>query len=83
MRGGSSGRDDLCGIFYIRFRNIYSATSWDFCAALSFKLIASYYTRRGGFSYPEGYSGEFCGNFTVTIDRAYSITGWHTGAALL
>ena len=38
MRGGSSGRDDLCGVFYIRSKNIYSATSWDFCAALSFIL---------------------------------------------
>lgn len=43
---------------------------------------ASYYPRRGGFSYPEGYSGDFCGNFTVNMDRAYSINGWHTGAAL-
>ena len=34
MRGGSSGRDDFCGVFYIRSRNVYSITSWDFGAAL-------------------------------------------------
>ena len=76
IRGGSDGRGDFCGAFYVRVRN--NGSSLDFGAALSLKLIASYYSLRSGFSRNEIY----CGIFFVACDTASVTSHWGFGAAL-
>ena len=77
MRGGSNGRGDFCGAFYVRSRNIDSTTSWDFGAALSFKLIASYYALRA-----DSADGDFrCGIYMIYMAVNGLNKGWGTGTA--
>ena len=76
IRGGSDGRGDFCGAFYVRVRN--NGSSWDFGAALSLKLIASYYALRA-----DSADGDFrCGIYMIYMAVNGLNKGWGTGAAL-
>ena len=78
-RSGGSGNDMADGIFVIRCDYTISWIHWGYGAALSFKLIASYYyIRHGGFSN----GGTPCGAFCVHALYAFSDSGWSVGTAL-
>ena len=79
MRGGDSGSSAYCGISFVALYDKADAARWVFGAALSFKLIASYYPRRGGYSGRDDRSGAFC----VYADGGFTFSLWYVGAALL
>ena len=74
-RGGGNHSYN-CGVFFTTTHIIYTRTSLDIGAALSF--ITSYYAYRGGPS-SDGYS---CGMFYIPFNGTPSFANWHRGAAL-
>ena len=74
-RGGGNHSYN-CGVFFTTTHIIYTRTSLDIGAALSF--ITSYYAYRGG---PSS-DGVDCGAFFILARRDAFTAYWHFGAAL-
>lgn len=79
MCGGASTNGVVCGLFCVNGSIADSAANWRYGAALSFKLIASYYIFRGGSSV----NSDLCGILFLYTGNIASNTGWNIGATLL
>jgi hypothetical protein len=77
-RGGLSSLGDYSGISFVALYDKADAARWVFGAALSLKLIASYYALRA-----DSADGDFrCGIYMIYMAVNGLNKGWGTGAAL-
>ena len=77
VRGGYSGSDVFCGTFFVVISHGSNTITWDYGAALSFRLSTHYAFH----SSPADY-GVMGGTFFVVVAVVSTNVYWRLGAAL-